>query len=147
MSSLRNCHKRRYMLRHFSCVWLFVTLWTIACQAPLSMGISGQKYWSGLECHALLQGIFPNPGMEPVSLMSSALAGGFFTSSATWEVKGSTALLFSHLLSQEVLCLRCCLFFPSSSDTLPHWLFLCCIFSFSFLLNPFPQLTDVLGPS
>ena len=41
---------------HFSCVQLSVTLWTRAHQAPLSMGVSRQEYWSGL--HALLQGIF-----------------------------------------------------------------------------------------
>ena len=37
-------------------VQLFVTLWTIALQTPLSMGLSRQEYWSG--CHFLLQGIF-----------------------------------------------------------------------------------------
>ena len=58
---------------------LFATLWTVALQAPLCMGV-----WSGLP--------FPsprdllNPGSEPTSLMSPALAGGFFTTSATWEV-------------------------------------------------------------
>ena len=36
------------------------TPWTVACQAPLSMGFSRQEYWSG--CHALLQGIFPTQG-------------------------------------------------------------------------------------
>ena len=36
------------MLSHFSCVELFATLWTVARQAPLSMGFSEQKYWSGL---------------------------------------------------------------------------------------------------
>ena len=54
----------------------FVTPWTVACQAPLSMGFSRQEYWS---CHALLQGI-PDPGIEPASLVSPALADGFFTS-------------------------------------------------------------------
>ena len=39
-----------------SWVWLFATPWTEACQAPLSMGFSRQKYWMG--CHFLLQGIF-----------------------------------------------------------------------------------------
>ena len=34
------------MLSHFSRVWLFMTPWTVACQAPLSMGFSGQEYWS-----------------------------------------------------------------------------------------------------
>ena len=47
-------------LSHFSPVQLFVTLWSIAHQAPLSMGCSRQEYWSGL--HALLQGIFPTQG-------------------------------------------------------------------------------------
>ena len=39
---------------HFSHVRLFVTLWTVACQAPLSMGFSRQDYWSGLPCLPLL---------------------------------------------------------------------------------------------
>ena len=37
-------------LRHFSCIQLCVTLWTVARQAPLSMGFSKQEYWSGLPC-------------------------------------------------------------------------------------------------
>ena len=45
---------------HFSCVWFFATLWTVAHQAPLSMGFSRQEYWSG--CHSLLQGIFLTQG-------------------------------------------------------------------------------------
>ena len=44
----------------FSCVLFFVTLWTIACQAPLSMGFSSKN--TGVECHALLHGIFPTQG-------------------------------------------------------------------------------------
>ena len=65
------------MLSHFSCVQLFATLWTVARQAPLSMGFSRQEYWNGLP------GDLPGPGMELVSLMSLALEGGFFTTSAT----------------------------------------------------------------
>ena len=64
----------------FSCVWLFVTLWTIACQAPLSVGFSRQGYGSGLPC--LPPGNLPYAGIKPTS---PALAGGFFTTSATWE--------------------------------------------------------------
>ena len=67
----------------FSPVQFFATLWTKACQAPLSMGFSRQEYWSGLPCPP--PGDLPNPGMEPASLMSPALAGGFFITSATWE--------------------------------------------------------------
>ena len=58
---------------------LFVTLWTIACQAPLSMGFSRQEYWSGLPCPP--PGDLSNPGIEPASLTSPALGGDFFT----WE--------------------------------------------------------------
>ena len=47
-------------------------------QAPLSMGFSRQEYWSGLPFP--LPGDLPNPGMEPMCLVSAALAGGFFTS-------------------------------------------------------------------
>ena len=71
------------VLTCFSHVQLFVTPWTVACQAPLSMGFSKQEYWSGLPCPP--PGDLPNPGTEPESLMSPALAGGFFTTNATWE--------------------------------------------------------------
>ena len=71
------------VLSRFSCVQLFATLWTIACQAPLSMGFSRQVYWSGLPCPP--PGDLPNPGIKLVSLKSPALAGRFFTASATWE--------------------------------------------------------------
>ena len=60
-----------YVLSCFGCVRLFVTLWTVACQAPLSMGFSRQEYWSGLPCP--FPGDLPNPGIKPVSLTSPAL--------------------------------------------------------------------------
>ena len=50
------------MLNRFSRVQLFAVLWTVACQAPLSMGFSRREYWSG--CHALLQVIFPTQGFN-----------------------------------------------------------------------------------
>ena len=56
----------------FSYVWLFVTPWTVACQAPLSMGCSRQEYWSGLPFSST-PGDLPDPGTEPVSLASPAL--------------------------------------------------------------------------
>ena len=61
----------------------FVTPWTAAHQAPLSMEFLRQEYWSGLPCP--LPGDLPDSGIEPTSLMSPALAGEFFTASATWE--------------------------------------------------------------
>ena len=72
---------RACMLSRFSYVRLFLILWTIACQAPLSMGFSRQEYWSGLPCPP--PGDHPNSGIKPVFLTSSAMAGGFFTVSAT----------------------------------------------------------------
>ena len=50
-----------------------VTVWTVALQASLPMGFSRQEYWSGLPCPS--PGALPDPGIEPVSLMSPALAG------------------------------------------------------------------------
>ena len=55
------------MLSHFSPVQLFVTPWTVTCQAPLSMGFSRQEYWSGLPCPP--PGDLPNPGTKPSSYL------------------------------------------------------------------------------
>ena len=67
----------------FSHVQLFETPRTVALRAPLSMGFSRQEYWSGLPGPP--PGDLSNPGIEPGSLTSPALAGVFFTTSATWE--------------------------------------------------------------
>ena len=64
----------------FSRVQLSVTLWTVACQAPLSRRCPRQECWSGLPCPPV--GYLPNPGIK---LASPTLAGGFFTTSTTWE--------------------------------------------------------------
>ena len=52
-------------VKSLSCVLLFATSWTIAYQAPLSMGFSRQEYWSGLPFPS--PGDLPNPGIEPGS--------------------------------------------------------------------------------
>ena len=52
-------------VKSLSCVQLFATLWTVAHQAPPTMGFSRQAYWSGLTIS--FQGIFPTPGIEPRS--------------------------------------------------------------------------------
>ena len=75
--------------KSLSHVQLFATLWTVAHQAHLSMGFSRQEYWSGLWCPLL--GDLPNPGIEPASLSSLAWAGGFFTTSTTWEALSGIA--------------------------------------------------------
>ena len=56
-----------HMLSCFSRVWLFATLWTVACQAPLFMRFSRQEYWNGLPFPS--QGIFLSQGLNP-SLLS-----------------------------------------------------------------------------
>ena len=76
----------------------FAILWTVACQATLSRGFSRQEYWSGLPCLSL--GDLPDPGVEPASLMSPALAGRFFITNVTWEVleeDGSLAIQLGSL--------------------------------------------------
>ena len=72
------------LLSRFSHVQLFVTPWTEACQAPLSMGFSSQEQRSGLLCPPA--GDLLDTGIEPTSLMSPALAGGFFKASWIWWV-------------------------------------------------------------
>ena len=71
------CHALSY-------VQLFATPWTVAHQAPLSMKFSGQEYWTGLPFSP--PGDLLDPGIEPESLVSPALAGGFFTTMRTGEV-------------------------------------------------------------
>ena len=85
MKTLRNCLPFQHIDIYwwwwlFSCVWLFAISWTIACQAPLSMGFSRQEYWSWLLCPP--PGDLPDPGIKPVP---PALAGSFFSISTTWE--------------------------------------------------------------
>ena len=72
-----------HVLSHLSRVQLFATPWTVASQAPLSMGFSRHEYWSGLPFPTPRD--LPDPGIEPASLTSLLLAGGFFTTSITWE--------------------------------------------------------------
>ena len=66
-----------------SWVRLFVTLWAVAHQAPLSMGFSRQEYWSGLPFPPT--GDFPDPGIKLLSPVTPALAGRFFYHRVTWE--------------------------------------------------------------
>ena len=64
-------------------VRFFATPWSVARQAPLSMEFTRQGYWSGMSCPP--PGDLPDPGIEPASVASPALASGFFTTGATWE--------------------------------------------------------------
>ena len=71
------------MLSRSSCVQPFVMLWTVGHEAPLHVGFSRQEYWSGLLSPP--PGGLPDTGIEPESLTSPSLAGGFLTTNATWE--------------------------------------------------------------
>ena len=75
--------KAVYALSHYSCVWLFATLWTIAHQAPRSMVFSRQQYRSQLPVPS--PGDLPDPRIKPNCLMFPALAVRSFTISTTWE--------------------------------------------------------------
>ena len=84
------------VLSRISRVQLFVTPGTIAHQAPLSMGFSRREYWSGFPFLSL--GDLPDPGIEPLSLMSPALAG------VTWEALSAhvqNGVMFKGLKSRQ----------------------------------------------
>ena len=68
-------------------------------QAPLSMGFSRHEYWGGLPFPP--PGDLPDPGVEPVSLTSLALAGGLFTPSVPWEVPFSSPCLLQYFFTQK----------------------------------------------
>ena len=79
-----------YVLSHFSHVYLFAILWTLACQASLSMGFSRQEYWSGLPFPS--PGNLPNPGIEPGSPALQELFTKWATKGNRWTSK--SALLY-----------------------------------------------------
>ena len=88
--------------KHFSHVQLFVTPWAVGSQAPLCLGFPRQECWSGLPC--LPQGS-SQPWIELVSFMSPVFAGGYFTSSTTWEAPKRNVFnskFFSLLTQREV---------------------------------------------
>ena len=73
------------VLSCFSGIWLFAILWTVGHQGSSVHGDSPGKN-TGVGCQALHQGNLSNAGIEPTCLTSPSLAGGFFTTRATWEV-------------------------------------------------------------
>ena len=75
-------------------------LWPASLLCP--WGFSKQEYWSGLPCPP--PGDLPNPGMEPMFLISSALAGGFFTTSTNWEALLARWVCAESLQSCLALC-------------------------------------------
>ena len=87
-------------------VQLFVTPWTVPHQAPLPMEFSRQQYWSRLPFPSSED--LPDPGIEPTSLLSSALAGEFFTSWATREAPSIwyiPSMWFANTFFHSIRCL------------------------------------------
>ena len=132
------------VLGHCSCVWLSAPPWTAVCQALLSMGFSRQEDWSGLTCPP--PGDLPDPGIESMPLIAPALAGGFFTISATWEAQEDIQYILIILLkfckwgwttfSSSVYCLV---------NLLPLWLLFSYPYANYFLrqeLTNYLQLVD-----
>ena len=75
-----------FSVSHFTCVQLFVTAWTVAHQAPLSMGFSRREYWIGL--------LFPSPGSKSRSVMSN--------SASPWDFLGQNTEVGSYSLLQGI---------------------------------------------
>ena len=86
-------------VKFLSHVRLFVTQWTIACQAPLSMGFSRQEYWNGLPF--LSPGDLPNPGIEP---RSPALQTGALPSEPPGNPERFLRLSSIHFILFPLLC-------------------------------------------
>ena len=81
-----------YVFNHFCHVWLFETPWTIAHQAPLSMGFSRQEYWNGL--------LWPPPGESSWPrdwTCASWVAGRFVTPWATWVAQALSCCMWDLL--------------------------------------------------
>ena len=91
------------MLSRFHCVRLYAMLWTAACQIPPSMGFSRQECRSGLLFPP--PGDLPDPGVESASLVSSALAGGFFTTEKPGKPKGTLVII--NLKYYCIILLKC----------------------------------------
>ena len=87
---------RACMLSHFSRVRLFATLWTVASQAPLSMGFSWQEYWNGLPCPS--PRYLPNPGIKPTSSAAPALQADSLPLSH-WGRPYMTALIILNIIT------------------------------------------------
>ena len=86
------------MFSPFIGVWLFANLWTVAHQAPLSMGFSREEYWSRLPCPP--PGDRPDPGIEPISCVSCN-AGRFFTD----EPQGSHTCVYLYVYLIIIICI------------------------------------------
>ena len=88
LGHLLACERVCVCVQSLSCVRLLVTPWTVAPQAPLSMGSPRQEYWNRLPFP--VAGDLPDPGIKPSSLAPLVLAGRFFTTSTTYDLEQIT---------------------------------------------------------
>ena len=93
------------VLSRFSCVWLFSTLWSVAHQASLSIGIFQARILEWVAVLSFRESSWPRIRTYPTSLMFPALAGEFFTTSATWEGPIMMTKAGQMLLRDERWCL------------------------------------------
>ena len=87
-------HMHVWVLSHYSCVWLLVTPWTVAHQAPLSMGFSRQEYWSELPFSSSRGSCWTRDGT--IISCDSCIVGGFFPHWDTREILSSHIIPLSH---------------------------------------------------
>ena len=87
----RGGEKVKVKVKSLSHVRLFATPWTVARQAPLSMGFSRQEYWSGLPFPS--PGNLPDPGIEP---RSPALQADALTSEPPGKYRGGEKVMLNH---------------------------------------------------
>ena len=107
---LLNCQVK-VKVKSLSHAQLFATAWTVACQAPLSMGFSRKEYWSGLPFPS--PGDLPNPGIEPRSpaLQADALSLAFYFYKCIslyeniWEKAISNYLIVFSVIFNDKICL------------------------------------------
>ena len=92
------------MLSQFSCVRLFATLWTVVCQAPLSMGFSRQEYWRGLPCPP--PGDIHNPGIKASFFMSKFFLSCYKTWISFHKMKREKRWKSSKLVASFTNCFR-----------------------------------------
>ena len=91
---LSSSHEERRKVKSFNRVRLFATPWTVAHQAPPSLGVSRQEYWSGLPFPSL--GDLPDPGIDP---RSPALQAVTLTSEPPWKPMGTQIITIYRELS------------------------------------------------
>ena len=94
-----NPNEAKGCMLSYCCVWLFVTRWTVAHKAPLSMEFSRQEYWSGLP-FSPPRGL-PDPGIKSTSPSSPELASRFFNTEPTWEAPNQKVIS----LQKNYICL------------------------------------------